>query len=123
MPRHDDVPVRRADGEFRYRRGRWMPLWALLMAPYLLLFVILRRFVGRQVSWRSAWITVGVFEALLMPAERYALGRGHWVYNESRILGPRIFGVPVEEPLLYYLFSPLIIISMFHGFRKGGGST
>lgn len=118
MFRRDEVPTRGRDGLFRFRSGRWMPLWALLMVPYLLLFVPLYRFVRGTVNWKAAWVTVAVFEALLMPAERYSLRRGHWVYNDARILGPRVFGVPVEEPLLYYLFSPLIIISIFHGFRK-----
>jgi lycopene cyclase domain-containing protein len=111
-------PFRSQEGEFQFRSGRWKPLWALLMIPYLVLFVPLLRYVRGTVNWKAAWITVAIFEALLMPAERYSLRRGHWVYNESRILGPKVFGVPVEEPLLYYLFSPLIIISIFHAFRK-----
>jgi lycopene cyclase domain-containing protein len=115
----EEAAVRRdANGTFHFRQGAWTPLWALLMVPYLVLWLPLCRLVGRSVDWKAGWITVLIFEALLMPAERYSLRRGHWVYNESRILGPKVFGVPIEEPLLYYLFSPLIIISIFHAFRS-----
>lgn len=106
------------EGGFRYRKGVWWPLWALLMVPFLGVFLPLYRFVRAEVNWKAAWMTVAVFEALLMFAEYYSLQRGHWVYNESRIFGPKIFGIPIEEPLIYYLFSPLIIISIFHGVLK-----
>jgi lycopene cyclase domain-containing protein len=113
---------RTPDGGYRYKEGRWYPAWAMLLVPFMLLGLILRRFVGKSVDWKAALGTVLVFETLLLPAESHSLKRGHWVYNESRILGPRIFGVPIEEPALYYLFSPLIIILIFHGYlqRFGG---
>jgi lycopene cyclase domain-containing protein len=115
------APQRDERGEFRWRTGRWFPWWALLIVPFVIGWIPLLAAVRRRVNWKAAGVTVLIFEALLMPTERRSLRRGHWVYNESRILGPRLFGVPIEEPLIYYLLSPLIIISIFHGFLRGEG--
>lgn len=110
-------PVR-VGGVFKYLRGKWVPLWALLKIPFLLLFIPLYRAVKDDVNWKAAWATVAVFETVLMTAEWYSLKRGHWVYNEARILGPKVFGIPIEEPLLYYLFPPLIVICLMHFIHK-----
>lgn len=106
---------------FEYRRGKWWPLWALLKIPFLILFYPLYKYVKDEVNWTAAWLTVATFEVLLFCAEYLSLQRGHWVYNEARILGPKILGIPIEEPLLYYFFPPLIIISLFHLFKKKFG--
>ena len=110
--------TRTRDGGFRYREGRWYPAWALLLFPFIALGAVLGRVAGKSVDWKALLGTVFVFESVLLPVESRCLRRGHWVYNESRILGPRVLGVPVEEPFLYYLFSPAIIILIFHGFLK-----
>lgn len=124
IPEDDEQDVTTdASGRFTFRKGKWAPLWALFMVPFLVIALPLYRFVRAEVDWAAAWITVIVFEALLMPVEWYSLGRGHWVYNEARILGPKVFGIPIEEPLLYYLFSPIIIICIFHAFRKREGKV
>jgi lycopene cyclase domain-containing protein len=118
MKTDERLITRTADGGFRYEEGKWHPAWALLMLPFILAALPLLRYAGKKVDWKATAFTVIIFEALLVPAEHLALKRGHWVYNESRILGPRIFNVPVEEPFLYYLFSPLIILLIFHSFLK-----
>lgn len=110
-------PIRTPDGGFEWKKGKWWPLWSLFMVPFLLVFLPLYRAVRQEVNWFAAWGTVLVFEAIMLPAEWYALRRGHWVYNEQRIWGPKIFGIPIEEPLLYYLFSPLILICLMHFIR------
>lgn len=108
------APRRDAGGRFVYRRGEKRPLWALLLVPFLAVSLPLVRSVRGRVNWAAAWATVGVFEAALLAAEYYSLQRGHWVYNESRIWGPKVFGIPIEEPLLYYLFPPFFVIALFH---------
>lgn len=97
---------------------RWFPWWGTLLAPFLLALWALARDVGREVDWRAAFATVAVFELVVFPAEMISVGRGHWVYNEARIWGPKLLGVPIEEPLLYYVFPALIVIAGFHAIRK-----
>ena len=38
---------------------------------------------------------------------------GFWVYNTERLLGPEIWGVPIEEPLIYYLLPPIMVVMAF----------
>ena len=99
---------------FTYVRGKWWPAWAALAAPFLLLLLYLYRIARREVCWKAAWATVIVFELTVFPAEYCSLIRGHWIYNEARILGPKILGVPIEEPLIYYLFPPIFVIVLMH---------
>lgn len=103
---------------FIYSRGEWWPLWALLMTPFLVLLAPMLRRVREEINWRAAWATVLVFELTVFAAECNSVQRGHWIYNEARILGPRILGVPIEEPFLYYLFSPIFVIALMHLVRK-----
>ena len=114
----DQKPRRTLAGVFNYIKGKWVPAWALLLTPFLAVLWYLHRAVKDEVNWKAAFAAVAVFEVVLFPAEWYSVSRGHWVYNEARILGPKILGVPIEEPLLYYLFSPLIIITVMHAIRK-----
>lgn len=97
--------------------GSALAWWDILYLPFLAAFWWLYHAFRRRVSWRAAWLTVLVFEGVVFPAEVFSVHRGHWVYNEARILGPRLLGVPIEEPLLYYLFSPLIIVTVFEAWR------
>ena len=40
MRKPPEEAVQDGNGAFHYRSGRWFPMWALLMVPYLLLFVV-----------------------------------------------------------------------------------
>ncbi len=127
MPDPNQSDVKKTSKGFEYTKGKWVPWWAILFIPFLILLEIIYRPVKNFVNWRAAALTVLVFELVSMSAEKYELSRGHWVYNEARILGPKFLGVPIEEPLLYYLFSPLVIICIFHLIKhhvvdKGGTS-
>lgn len=110
--------IKRTPQGFEYRKGKWVPWWAILFVPLLFLLEFLYPLVKNEVNWVAAWGVVILFELMFIPAEHYHLSRGHWVYNEARILGPKIFGMPIEEPFLYMLFSPLIVICIFHAVKK-----
>ena len=68
-------------------------------------------------NWKAAFATVVLFESVVFPAEAFSVSRGHWVYNDARIWGARIFNVPIEQPLLYYVFPALFVIASFHVIR------
>lgn len=103
---------------FSFRKGKWWPLWSLLLVPFLGLLLPMYRAVRDDVNGKALWLTILVFELLLLPAEWYALTRGHWVYNEARIWGPKVLGIPLEEPLLYYFFPPIFTAALFHFILK-----
>ena len=121
MPGRPDFG-RRADGAPSYARGAKWPAWAVLVLPFLLQMLFLNRLVKSRVRWTACWLTVLVFEAVLLPVEHKAILNGLWVYNSNRILGPLFWGIPIEEPLIYYLFPPVLAIMLFefiHGTLQG----
>jgi len=113
---------KRPDGAPTYARGAKWPAWAVLAIPFLLAMLVLARFVKSRVAWTACWISVLVFELIMIPVEHNSILRGHWVYNENRILGPLFWGIPIEEPLIYYVFPPVFVIMAFefiNGLLKG----
>ncbi len=98
-----------------YMRGKRWPAWAAVALPFIALLICVRTRV-KSLCWRSALVVVLLFETANIFIEHRAVYRGHWVYNESRILGPRLWGIPVEEPIIYYLFPPLFVIIIMHLF-------
>jgi len=99
----------RKDGAPAYARGAQWPAWALLAIPFLLVMVPLYHAVRRRVRWAACVQAVMVFEVVMLPVEHHSILRGHWVYNTNRILGPLVWGIPIEEPLLYYLLPPMLV--------------
>lgn len=95
---------------------KW-PASVLLAAPFFLLVVPLYRAARERVNWRAALALIATFEALMFCAEIFSVSRGHWIWNPNRTLGPTVFGVPIEEPLLYYWFPPLFVVLMMHAFE------
>lgn len=96
-----------------YARGKKWPAWALLAIPFVAVMIPLYQAAKREVHWRACVLAVLVFEAIMIPVEHNSIVRGHWVYNENRILGPLVWGIPIEEPLIYYLFPPIFVILVY----------
>lgn len=103
----------REDGAPAYARGAKWPAWTLLALPFILVMVPLYRAVRRRVRWTACLLAVLVFEVLMLPVEHHAILRGLWVYNTNRILGPQLWGIPIEEPLLYYLLPPILVCMVY----------
>ncbi|HAT71449.1 MAG TPA: hypothetical protein DCS63_01360 [Elusimicrobia bacterium] len=95
---------------------KW-PASVILAAPFFLLVIPLYKAARERVNWKAALAMVGTFEALMFCAEAFSVSRGHWIWNPNRILGPTIFGIPIEEPLLYYWFPPLFVVILMHAFE------
>lgn len=102
---------------FTYSNGPSWHAWALLLLPYLLWLLHLCRETRHRVHWRAAFATIVVFELVVGTCEIYSVSRGHWVYNDAKLWGPKLFSVPIEEHLLYYVFPPLIVITFMHALR------
>ncbi len=100
--------------QITYRKGKWWPASALLIIPFMLIFIPMGRAMRKEVNWKAVLGTVLTFEVVMFLAEVFSLARGHWVWNESRIFGYKIWGVPLEEPLLYYWFPAVFVITLFH---------
>ncbi len=96
---------------------RW-PATIILAAPFAFVFLPMYRAARERVNWKAALAMIATFEALMICAELFSVSRGHWVWNPNRTLGIHFFGVPIEEPLLYYWFPPLFVVILMHTFEK-----
>jgi len=92
------------------------PAWALVAIPFIPLTYFLHKQVkkAKVFSWPSFFIVLIIFWLTLSFVEYNSIQKGHWVYNENRILGPKVFNIPIEEYFIYYILGPLFAILLFH---------
>lgn len=109
---------RLSSGVSSYTRGRKWPAAFLLALPFITLMAPMYEAARRRVDWVACMLMVLSFEVIMFVAEHNSIMRGHWVYNESRILGPRIWGIPIEEPLIYYFFPPVFVVLLYETMVK-----
>lgn len=101
------------------------PAWLFIPIPFLIAMAaafyagILNR---RDLNWRALILCVILFELILFPTEYVAVQKQFWVYNDNRILGLRVLGIPVEEPLIYYSTPNLFVPMMLAWFTKRLGT-
>ncbi len=106
---------------------RW-PATVVLVAPFMLLAIPLYRAARKSVHWPAAIAMICTFEVVMFLAEYFSVSRQHWIWNPDRVVGPMFFGIPIEEPLLYYWFPPLFVVICLHAIknwlddRKGGAA-
>lgn len=111
MAQNDDETT----GQSSQKRFPWTVVLAL---PFVLLYYPLYKYAHKEVNWRAAIATIIGFELIMFPAEVFSVSRGHWIWNPNCILGPTIFNVPIEEPLLYYWYPVLFVITLMCAIRK-----
>ncbi len=112
-----DEYVGGAEKEKRAGEKKW-PATVLLAAPFFFVLLPMWKASRERVNWKAAAAMIFTFELLMLLAEYFSVSRGHWVWNPNRILGPTVFGIPVEEPLLYYWFPPLFMVVLMHTLQK-----
>ncbi len=114
---------RDASGRFFYDRGTArFPAMALAAIPFIF---ILNLFIHvKTISWPALLVTIVVFAATLGCFEHFSIFRGHWIYNEARMIGINWWGVPIEEWLIYYNFPIILVVSVleFIANRFGGAA-
>lgn len=88
---------------------KW-PATVILVAPFFFIVAPFYKAAKKSLNWPAALAMIATFEIVMFACEIMSVSRGHWVWNPNRTLGPTVFGVPVEEPLLYYWFPPLFVV-------------
>lgn len=83
----------------KYKRGTKFPVWIWVVAFVLVALAV--AYVFFRGSWKAVLATTAVFVCVAYPNELYSLSQGYWVYNQNRMIGPWLFGVPVEEWAMY----------------------
>jgi lycopene cyclase domain-containing protein len=116
MP-EENPHISEEDKKRRLDQKKW-PASVIIAAPFLFLLRPLWKAARERLNWRAAAAMIITFEVLMFCAEWFSVSRGHWVWNPNRIVGPTIFNIPIEEPLLYYWFPPLFVVLLFHVLEK-----
>lgn len=117
MPEIDEPLLSEEDKKKRAAQKKW-PATVILAAPFVFLLLPLWKAARERVNWRAAIAMILTFEAVMLCAEYFSVSRGHWIWNPNRTLGPTVFGIPIEEPLLYYWFPPLFVVILMHTLDK-----
>ncbi|MCU0301525.1 MAG: lycopene cyclase domain-containing protein [Candidatus Nanopelagicales bacterium] len=71
--------------------------------------------------WRRLLLSVLPAAAVFYCWDVYAIGRGHWWFDEERITGLRLLGgVPVDE-LVFFLLVPVAAVLTLEAVRSASG--
>ena len=92
---------------------KW-PASVILTIPFFFIAVPIYNLTKKVVSWRAAASMIATFSVIAFVAGHFSVLHQHWIWNPARTLGPTIWKVPIEEPLLYYWFPPLFVVLLFH---------
>lgn len=96
-------------GSIRYRAGRkrlYLIWWVVGVLAQILACLPM---AWKRLKWRAlGWTSLG-FVVLMFGAENLALYWGWWVWNEQLLWGPKVWLVPLEEFLLYFLVVPSVV--------------
>ena len=85
----------------KYNRGKKIPVY--LSVQIIMVAMILFLYKGYKGSLTAMLLTTVMFFFTMMPYEQYAISKGFWVYNESRVIGLFILKVPFEGWLMYII--------------------
>ena len=93
-----------------------MPIYALFLTAILLIILSLNhyyKFHLFSMKWAGILAGFGVISLPFILWDIIATRDGHWAFNEKFILGPKIFGLPIEE-LLFFFMVPVVMLVVWY---------
>ncbi len=104
-------------GRPEYISGRWGPAWFAAIAPWFIIGLLSLRATLKNIHEFAFAAVFCINMPVYLLWEYNALIRGHWVYNENRLLGIKIGVTPVEE-LFLYVTAIMLSIATFEILRE-----
>ena len=92
----------------------------LFVVPPLVLTALRCRGALRRGGWRPIAALLAIVYATATPWDSAAVARGLWGFDPQRILGVRLFGLPIEE--LSFFGLQTLITSIWVRHRLGGAA-
>ena len=86
----------------------------LFVVPPLVLAALCCRGVMRHGGWRPIAALLAIVYATATPWDSVAVARGLWGFDPQRIIGIRLFGLPIEELSFFGLQTLLTSIWVRH---------
>ncbi len=100
-----------------YKEGVWYPGWLIAIVPFLSIGIVWFFSTIKKINLAAFFGSLVINLTIYIMFEYNAIMRGHWVYNEQRLLGWRFAGtIPFEQILLYFV-SFLFLVPFFESVR------
>ena len=91
-----------------------MPIYAIFLLTTLLIGLALNRYYSFKLFSRWRGFLAG-FIVVIVPFllwDVLATRDGHWAFNSEYILGPKLFGLPIEE-ISFFFVVPFVMTAMW----------
>lgn len=109
--------LRRPRGAYRYQEGQRGLYWFWWLLGVCAQVVILLPGVIKSLHFRAMLTTSCLFVVLIFVLENLGIYLGWWIWNERKILGPKVLLLPLEEFLLYFVVVPSVLIILVYCFK------
>lgn len=109
MTNQIDQPKGRA-GNYSYKKGPKGLFWFWWLVAFTVFVVTSLPWIWKQIHWRALLVSSAIFIAMMFAGESLALHYGWWVWNEHQLLGPKVFLIPIEEFLAYFIIIPFMVV-------------
>lgn len=100
-----------------YKEGVWYPGWLIAITPFFAIGVVWFRAMIKKINIAAFLISFVLNMTMYILFEYNAIMRGHWVYNEQRLLGLKFAGTMSIELFLVYITSFLFLVPFFETVR------
>jgi lycopene cyclase domain-containing protein len=100
-----------------YKEGVWYPGWLIAITPFFAVGVAWFRAMIKKINVAAFLISLVLNMTMYILFEYNAIMRGHWVYNEQRLLGLKFAGTMSIELFLVYITSFLFLVPFFETIR------
>lgn len=90
-----------------------MPIYALFLLAIAFIIVALNHYYKLHLfsmKWQGLLAGFGVVSVPFIIWDIVATRDGHWAFNEEYLLGPELFGLPIEEILFFFLVPVVMLI-------------
>lgn len=104
-------------GAYVFKSGEKYPAWLLMALPILSILPVLIKKTWKRTNKQSAFLTIILFYITMAFVERWAVTHKWWSYNIQRDFFS-MFGIPITELIIYYIYPIIFTIALFEFFKK-----
>ncbi len=112
------VASRNGRGRPVYVEGKWYPGWLIAIAPFATAGILWIKRTIRLIHVPAFVISFSINMSLYLLFEYNAIMRGHWVYNQQRLIGWHLADTIPFEQICLYVISFLFLVPFFESVRS-----
>jgi lycopene cyclase domain-containing protein len=97
-------------GEYEYRDGKKGLYWVWWVAGSLVGVLAALPFLRKKIHGRALLVASVLFILSMFVSETLAIYQGWWIWNDQKLLGPKVGLIPLEEFALYFVCVPSVVV-------------